>query len=186
MDYFLEDFSSDRNDLFSRQLYKERSFDGKRKNIELTARGLVGQNGQQVSLKKNYVVSPDGILVQYIIKNEGLEPLRQVFAVDSHIQLDAAGGDKLDTELICGQGEELQVFHSQLPEGKGREVSQVRFSDQEVSFVFVLNEQADLQMEAQNGNLLVSLCWQLEIPPQREVEKNISFVVLPRKNTKRL
>ncbi len=186
LDYFLEDFSSRRNDLFSRQLYKERGFDGKRKNIELTARGAVGQNGQQVSLKKNYVVSPDGILVQYIIKNESLEPLRQVFAVDSHIQLDAAGGDRLDTELICGQEEELQVFHSQLPEGKGREVSQVRFSDQEVSFVFVLNEQADLQTEAQNGKLLVSLCWQLEIPPQREVEKKISFVVLPRKTTKRL
>ena len=186
LDYFLDDFSSERNDSFARQLYKERAFDGKRKNIELSARGTVGPANQPVSLKKNYVVSPDGILVQYIIKNEGLEPLQQVFAVDSHIYLDAAGSHKLDTELICGQEEELQVFHSQLPEGKGREVSQVRFSDQEVSFVFVLNEQADLQMKAENGNLLVSLCWQLEIPPQREVEKNISFVVLPRKTTKRL
>ncbi|MBO5691672.1 MAG: hypothetical protein J6R96_07440 [Spirochaetaceae bacterium] len=186
LDYFLDDFSSDRNDVFARQLYKERAFDGKRKNIELGARGTVGPANQPVSLKKNYVVSPDGILVQYIIKNESLEPLQQVFAVDSHIYLDAAGSHKLDTELICGQEEELQVFHSQLPEGKGRDVSQVRFSDQEVSFVFVLNEQAHLQMEAEQGKLLVSLCWQLEIPPEREVEKNISFVVLPRKTTKRL
>lgn len=186
LDYFLEDFSSQRNDLFSRQLYKERGFDGKRKNIELWAKGSVGASSQSVSIKKNYVVSSDGILVQYIIKNEGLEPLQQVFAVDSHIQLDTNGNDKLDTELICGQQEELQVFHDELPKGTNHKVSQLRFSDRDVSFVFVLNEQANLQMKAEDDNLLVSLYWRLEIPPQREVEKNISFVVLPRKTTKGL
>ena len=146
----------------------------------------MGRGGQPVSLKKNYVVSPDGILVQYIIKNESEQPLRQVFAVESHLQLEAAGTDSLDTELICGQQEELQVFHSQLPQDKGRDVSQIRFSDQDLSFVFVLNEQATLKMRAQSGSLAVSLCWQVDIPPQREVEKNISFTVMPRKPAKRL
>lgn len=186
LDYFLDDCSSPRDTAFSRQLYKERSFDGKRRDIQLVARGSVGRGGQPVSLKKNYVVSPDGILVQYIIKNEGDQPLRQVFAVESHLQLEAAGTDSLDTELICGQQEELQVFHSQLPQDRGRDVSQVRFSDQDLSFVFVLNEQATLKMRACDGSLLVSLCWQVDIPPQREVEKNISFTVMPRKPSKRL
>lgn len=186
LDYFLEDCAAPRNEEFSRQLYKERSFDGKRRDIQLLARGTVGAFRQLVSLKKNYVVSPDGILVQYIIKNEGDQPLRQVFAVESHLQLEAAGTDSLDTELICGQQEELQVFHSQLPQDKGRDVSQVRFSDQDLSFVFVLNEQATLKMRAQSGSLAVSLCWQVDIPPQREVEKNISFTVMPRKPSKRL
>ena len=78
------------------------------------------------------------------------------------------------------------MFHNQLPEGTDHKVSQLRFSDKDVSFVFVLNEQANLQMKAEDDNLLVSLYWRLEIPPQREVEKNISFVVLPRKTTKSL
>lgn len=186
LDYFLNYYNDSTNTDFSRQLYKERAFDGKRRDIQLVAKGAVGQNLQQVTLKKNYFVSPDGILVQYIIKNESHEPLNQVFAVKSHLTIDVAGTDKLSTELICGQEEELQVFNSFLPQDKGREVSQVRFSDQELSFVFGLNEQATLQMQAEKGTLSVSLCWQLEIPPQREVEKNISFVVMPKKNSKSL
>lgn len=186
LDYFLDDCSSPRGTAFSRQLYRERSFDGKRRDIRLAAGGSVGRDGQPVELRKNYVVSPDGILVQYIIRNEGDQHLRQVFAVESHLQLEAAGTDNLDTELICGQQEELQVFHSWLPQDKGRDVSQVRFSDQELSFVFTLNEQATLRMAARDGSLAVSLCWQVDIPPQREVEKNISFTVMPRKTSERL
>lgn len=182
LDYFLENEFVSKNDLFTGQLYREVTFDGKRRDIKLTAKSRLGEKRQTISLRKNYYMSADGISVQYIIKNESQETFRHFFAVECNLLLDISHtSDPLDTEIIFGETDQLQVFHNEIPKENLKSVSVFRFSDKELSFVFTLNEKATLHLSENKGSLSATMVWLVDIPAQREIEKSIMFSVLPKK-----
>lgn len=186
---FLDFFSKNHNaatalENFSRQIYKEVYFDGKRHEIKLLAAGTVGESFQPVSLKKNYSLNSSGIQVQYIIKNESSSSLRQIFSVQSNFFLPSTENESLKLELISGEQKTLSVLTNPFSKKCNKEVSLVRFTDGDVTFVFEMNENADICFFEKKGRLEVLVSWPMEIPAEREIEKTISFSVVS-KGTRR-
>lgn len=185
LDYLYDASRSYRGDTFSRQIYREVGFDGKRHEIKLIANGSVGELNQPVVLRKNYLVNSSGIQVQYILKNESPFPLRQCFSVQSNFFVSAAGTEDLNAEVISGEQKELKVFSGSLVDKSCKDVSLVRISDNEVTFVFEMNENADISFCDEKGCLEVLISWNVDIPAEREIEKTISFSVISKSSRNR-
>jgi len=168
LDYLMDFNNPQKNEIFTRQLYKEVSFDSKRHEIRLMATGCFGEMNQAVTLCKNYYITSNGIQIQYIIKNESPFLLKQIFSIESNILLTTTETDELKTEVISGELKELQVEDGESYTGEHKDVSLVRFSDKELSFVYELNENANLDFSTSDGKLASTLSWLVEIPPKRE------------------
>ena len=68
---------------FSRTIFKERKF--KRKEIQLEGEILFSSKKIPVKLRKNYTVTPNGLIVQYILINEGEEEIKGIFVTELNI-----------------------------------------------------------------------------------------------------
>lgn len=179
LDYVSEDEAGIDSKAFSRQIYREVGFDGKRHEIKLLATGSLGDLCQPLILRKNYLVNSTGIQVQYIIKNDSPFPLRQFFSVRSSLSLDGTGNAALKAEVISGEQKDLFVATGNICDTAFSDVSLVRISNGDITFVFEMNENAAvLFRNNKHGYLETVISWYMDIPADREIEKTISFSVI--------
>lgn len=186
LDYLIEPDNNSRPDIFARQIYREAGFDSKRHEIKFYASGVIGEFNQSVMLKKNYCINSTGIQVQYILKNDSPFPLRQIFAVESNMMLPSVSSRMVKIEVIAGENKEPQSAGEATTGGTFSDVSLIRFSDNDVSFIFEMNENASFRYTDSDGHLSVIISWMVEIPPSLEIEKMISFSAIPRNYKKRI
>ncbi|MBE6345015.1 MAG: hypothetical protein E7063_04955 [Spirochaetaceae bacterium] len=83
-------------------------------------------------------------------------------------------------EIISGDKKELQIVNLISFQDPICDVSLVRFFDGEVTFVFELNENANIKFFTVSGRLTLVLSWDIEVLPQREIEKTVSLSVIPK------
>ncbi len=194
--------------IFSRIQYTESKYSQSHKEIQLTASAIAMESKQAIFLKKKYIISSDGLYVQYILRNDSDKPLKMKFAVESnltnvHSTLEAESNFSLE---LVDAGEKLTLdndfsLNKAYSNGMLNNVTTVRASDLEngVSFVFEPNEKCgyyyqnlDFKRPDKKGNIITAqsalvstLFWNIELEPGMETEKNINFAIVSVKKQKK-
>jgi len=194
-----EHFTSEKpieNPVFACMEYKEVSFERAKTEIRLSAFGKWGKDGIPVSLKKNYLVSANGIVCQCILKNEGTVPLKAKFAVEHNVALPEA--DALNAEIVVCDQCEIPCTDRSFARQTG--ISLVRLTDSacETGFIFEPNElcgfyarpcytllhDSDGNAQKQYEAHTCAFYWEVDLLPGMETEKILNLTIkTPKKNT---
>lgn len=190
-----------KNGVFSGNIYKELSFNAARKEIHLETKSVFPTLNQTISLKKNYSFTSNGVMVQYIIKNESPLALKAKFAVESNFAQTVFNTENFDSYKIevaaNGQLEE------KLPTSEEffTDVSALLLTDKDnsVSFMFEPNENSQLfftpitfmrrntdseNLEPAGRTLSLSFAWDVDLAAGMEMEKTINLAIVPGKKRK--
>ena len=187
--------------VFSRIIYNEVKFVASHREIQLEAHAYLPKSKQNLKLKKKYIINSDGMMIQYIIKNESNSPLIANFAVESNIantNFDENNITYYKQEVLSNQTlfelDSSQKTASQKRLSKNLEKTcLVRFTDLEhgVSLSFEPNENCSYsyyplifkrpdvndQLHAVHLTFVSTLYWKLNLAPQSETEKTINFSI---------
>lgn len=188
------------NTIFSKILYSETKFSESHCELQFYAQALF--NGKQkVSLKKNYVLSSSGMMIQYIIKNESESVLEAKFAVESSFaqtNFNAENFNPFKLEILSdGMKQEVNTKVSSHQVNKSGKLSNVEGiwvtdTDNNISFMFEPNESCGLifvpivfnRPEYITGELLPAgmtfantMFWDVKLTPGMEMEKTINFSI---------
>lgn len=186
--------------IFSKMIYGEKKFSDAHKEITLEVSAMY-KNRQKINLKKRYVLASDGMMVQYIIRNESDAPLSAKFAVESsfaQINFNSGGFNAFKLEIITdGQKREIDTKSSSKTihaDGKLMNVEDFLLTDTDngISFLFEPNESSGLAFvpilfkrpEYVSGEIVDAgmtfsgaIFWDLHIEAGMEIEKTINFSV---------
>ncbi len=195
--------------VFSRIQYSETKYSQTHREVTLCAKVIWKPTGQQIYLRKKYIINSTGMYVQYIIKNESNKILNAKFVVESNIaNVFFRKNNKSDFNIeTVDNGSIIIVDPSKSTSeinksGKLNNIQIVRISDSlnGISFVFEPNEKCGFCMnpiifrrpsissnEIQPVNMTYasSLFWNINIEPGRETEKSINFTIIPVKKIKK-
>lgn len=190
-----------RNGLFSARRYREISFSSQKQEILLEARTKFSTMDQPILLRKKYSVNSNGILVQYIIRNEGPIAVKAKFAVEMNLaEFYLLGSDykPYNFELVSAgsviAGTSDSACHPAFDGGVVGKVSAMQISDANsgVSFVFTPNEEAGVTyfpvafrrrnmdgdiVQNESRTFVSAFIWDLDLSVGMEVEKTISFAL---------
>lgn len=190
-----------RNGLFSTRRYREVSFSSQKQEILFEARTKFSTLDQPILLRKKYSVNSNGILVQYIIRNEGPIAVKAKFAVEMNLaELNFLGSDykPYNFELVSSgsviAGTSDSACHLASSGGIMENVSAMQISDVNsgVSFVFTPNEEAGVTyfpvtfrrrnidgdvVQSESRTFVSAFVWDLDLCAGMEVEKSISFAL---------
>lgn len=188
------------NGIFSKMLYAEKKFSIPRKEIILEVSALY-KNRQKINLIKRYLLVSEGMMVQYILRNDSDSPISAVFAVESsfaQINFDSLGFNAFKLEIVSdGQKREIDTKSSSKSvhsDGKLMNVDDFLLTDTDngISFLFEPNESSGLAFvpilfkrpEYVSGEIVDAgmtfsgtIFWELNIEPGKEIEKTINFSV---------
>ena len=197
LSYYLDNLPSG-NGIFSKMYYSEVKFNSTRKEILLEVTALYKKK-QKVNLKKKYVLTASGMMIQYILKNESDSKLSAKFAVESSFaQTNFENTDfsayKLET-IMDGVKREVDTKSSSKDLNSKGTLSAVQAyyvtdTDNEISFMFEPNEEAELSFvpiifnrpEYTSGCLMSAgmtfahtMIWNVELESGMEMEKTINL-----------
>lgn len=195
--------------VFSRIQFSELKYSQSHHEIILYARAIWKPTGQQIYLRKKYIINSTGMYVQYVIRNESNKKLSAKFAVESNFantnfnpdnivynNIELADGDeKIELDTTKGTSDLLN-------ESKLTKISAARITDSEhgISFVFEPNETCSYcynpiiyKRPDSSASTIVpvdlttvsTLIWDIDIEPGMETEKNINFTIIPIKRVKK-
>lgn len=171
--------------LFPNIVYSEVYFNRRKKELQLKAEGIWGKDAIPVSLKKKYIFKPQGITVQYILKNSGNIPLKGRFAVEHNFSFIEPAPRKLFQEiLVDDKKQKLLVENNHIFDSK---VGFFKIQDvpNNTGFLIEPNEMAGLytaplyshientQYEAQS----ITLFWDINLLPDYETEKTLNLTI---------
>lgn len=158
---FNDFFTTACKDIIPCKEYTVQKFLRGKKEVFFQRRGSVDK--VKVFLRKKYIITSSGFVVQYIIKNESDAPLEAHFAVRFCL-------------LHITEG-----VRSAMLDTSGSDVSAVQLTDKEgrVSFLIEPNEDAILT-KSETLDEGVALSWAINIAGGMECEKTISFAMLPK------
>ena len=181
-------------DLFSQVLFDEKKLDMKRNEILFSAAIQLPDSHTPLVLLKKYTILNDGISIQYILKNEGSEPVRGIFVVESNFA-QTVFSKKQISQYACEivlNGDTCRLEATRPFKADGR-VSALRVTDShdKLQFNFEPNEDAGFitdtltfrrpdaysNIREDSKTLITSFFWEVELPAGRAVEKNINFSV---------
>ena len=190
------------NGIFSRVQFVEKKFDSKRHEVQMEGRGEFSSDQLPVVLRKNYIASSSGIIVQYILKNDSPLPLKALFVVESNfaqtIFADTPQAE-YEAEIVCDSQRETLSLDKAVSHESGVSTLLLTNAANKTSFVFEPNEDAgfallpicfnrpykDTQPVQTAQTLCVSFFWDVDLPAGREMEKTVSIsFVSARKKTR--
>lgn len=177
---------SHNSDIFSQTLFKEKRFEGLRHEIFLEGHGKFSHMKLPVSLRKKYIVTSDGFSVQLVLNNESPFPLKGTLVVELvFAKTDYFSVDKKSYKAEVISGEEKKVLDGSVPASFESSCSYAQITDAASGSSFVLepNEYCEFGCKTLGADLesafLVSLCWNVDLAAGDEMEKNISFTIVP-------
>lgn len=194
--------------VFSRSVYTEIKCAPQHKELEILAKSVFEQK-QPVSLRKRYVATSSGMMIQYILKNESAAPLNAKFAVETslaHIHFKTQDFEPYNLEIVVN-GEKRNVVTT----SSSTDLMQTGFysnaecflltdSNNSISFLFEPNEPCNLsfvpivfkrpesneEMNPASMSFASTLFWDVKLPAGMEMEKTINFSFFSkRKKTKK-
>lgn len=127
--------------------YTEIAFNRIQSKIHLKASGIWGKEEIPISIKKYYTLNENGILVQYILKNEGTRQLKAKFAVEHNFSFPGNDGDNASTEVVLTKNrEKLDIKKGYI---YPKNVSLVHLNDKtsNIDFMFEPNELSGYYMK---------------------------------------
>ena len=180
------------NDLsWSAVLFKEKKFDGKRKEVILESENLFSQMKMPVSLQKKIIASSTGFMVQYIVKNLSPFQLKAYFSVSFNLaQTDFLhlNENQYDLELIQ-DGQRIKPGKSKCVFKNGISMLQIIDTDGKMTMLFEPNEEAGFiseteltkNFEKDGKNQNIRFYWPVDLASGRAMEKTLNFMLIPTK-----
>lgn len=192
------------NGIFSKYIYSELDFSSQRKEVKLVAEAKF-QNRQKISLKKKYVCYSNGMMIQYILKNESGELLKAKFAVESSFaqtNFNAKDFNAFSLDIVTnGKRQEINTKTSSYELNDSGKLSDVEGiwvtdTDNNITFVFEPNESCGMSFnpivfkrpEYTTGELIPAgmtfantMFWDIVLTPGMEMEKTINFSIFSQK-----
>lgn len=192
------------NGVFSEVQFNEKKFDAARHEILMEGKGEFSELRQPLSLRKKYIVSTNGFIIQYILKNESPLPVKGFFAVESNFAQTVDLEDNVNQyqiELIA-DGERVALDeNNSFNKNEGVSVIQISDVKDNANFVFEPNEEAGFACSQiifnrpdSHGNIICAsktftsaLYWTIELSGGMEIEKtiNLSIVDTKKKRSKK-
>lgn len=187
--------------VFSNTDFTERKFDNKRMEIQMEGKGVYSSLNQPVSLRKNYIVTSAGFVVQYILKNESPLALHGHLVVESNFAQtcfeESKSGSQYSTEVLV-EGNRIEPGESNRLIPSGISTVQVTDSVDKTSFVFEPNEDCGFinyeysnkrpvlsnEPEVTSKTYVTSLFWDVDLSAGMEMEKTVNFGIIPAKKRK--
>lgn len=190
-----------KNGVFSGNVYKEVSFSSTKHEILLETNSKFPDLDQTINLKKKYIVTTNGIMVQYIIKNTSPIALKAKFVVESNFAQTCFNKDSFSSYKIEVVND--NQVENKTPENlefmRNVDAFQIVDSDNNVVFTFEPNETANLvtypivfmrkktdstDLEPAGRTLSISLAWDVDLAAGMEMEKTINLAIVPGKKRK--
>lgn len=190
-----------KNGVFSGNIYKEVSFSSQKHEICLETNSKFPDLNQTINLKKKYIVTTNGIMVQYIIKNTSPIALKAKFVVESNFAQTCFNKDSFSSYKIEVVND--NQLENKTPENlefmRNVDAFQIVDSDNNVTFTFEPNETANLvtypivfmrkktdstDLEPAGRTLSLSLAWDVDLAAGMEMEKTINLAIVPGKKRK--
>ena len=189
-------------------MYTETKCAPQHKELEILAKSVFG-NKQPVSLRKRYIATSSGMMIQYILKNESAAPLNAKFAVETslaHIHFKTQDFEPYNLEIVVnGEKQNIATTSSsadlmQTGFYSNAECFLLTDSNNSISFLFEPNEPCNLSFVPivfkrpnSNGEInpasmsfASTLFWDVNLPAGMEMEKTINFSFFSkRKKTKK-
>ena len=187
--------------VFSRIYYREIKLSASRKELQLIAEAEYKPTHQKVSLRKKYIMNSNGLMVQYILKNESTKPLKLKLAVESNFAdvnfengainyLNIEVAEKEQVQVIDSKKSTQQLNHA----GKLQNVEAIRLTDgvKGVSFGFEPNEHCGYfympvifhrpdyytnQLKTTAATFVSTMYWDIDIESGKETEKTVNFSI---------
>ena len=195
--------------VFSRIYYKDIKFSASRKELQLVAEAEYKPTHQKVSLKKKYLLNSNGLIVQYILKNESETPLKVKLAVESNfadVNFENGIVNYLNVEVV--ENEQVQAIDTKKStkefndSSKLTQVETIRLTDalKGISFSFVPNEKCGYfympvifhrpnyytnQLTTTSATFVSTMFWNIDIEGGKETEKTINFTIASVKKSKK-
>lgn len=187
--------------VFSNTDFTEKKFDNKRMEIQMEGKGVYSSLNQPVSLRKNYIVTSAGFVVQYILKNESPLALRGHLVVESNFAQtcfeECKCHSQYSTEVLV-EGNRIEPGEQNRLIPSGVSTVQVTDSADKTSFVFEPNEEcgfinyeysnkrpvANNELEVTSKTYVTSLFWDVDLSCGMEIEKTVNFSIIPAKKRK--
>ncbi|MCR5124920.1 MAG: hypothetical protein K6B43_06980 [Treponema sp.] len=194
--------------VFSKKFFVESAFNPSRNEVKLLGMenfALLKDDGSvekvPVSMIKKYVATSNGLMVQFILKNESHLPIKGKLVVESNFaQMDFSLPECNSYSLEVIHGDEKSAVLSGTEIGIGEilrncgslsDVSFMQITDKfnDVSFLYEPNESCDvvfMPVSSKRGTTFVaSLCWNVDLIGGLEMEKTINFAVITPKKRKK-
>ncbi len=201
------DFKPIKNDCFCNSNFSEVKFDGKRRELQLESKALFSSLKVPVKLCKNYIITSNGFIVQYILKNESPFPVKGVFAVEMNLsQTDFSSRVTDGTERQYGVEMIFRGSRQNIPTGTpfhaknslekgGLSLLQITDNPEKTLILFEPNEESGILLNTINfcgrgdgqstGNdsstLSVQFYWEIDMAPARAMEKTINLSIISQK-----
>ncbi|WP_428771551.1 alpha-amylase/4-alpha-glucanotransferase domain-containing protein [Treponema sp. HNW] len=178
--------------------YRELGFDRMKKEIRLAVSGVWGKDRLPVTLKKNYSLSENGVICQYILKNEGQQPLKAKFGVEHNISIPSNAANVLNAEAVVCDARETPCSDTAYIRQSGISFVQLGDTDSEINFIFEPNESCGFylapfytSLQNEDGSFVkqyeahtCAFYWDVNLLPGMETEKILNMTVkAPKKNT---
>ncbi|MCR5613280.1 alpha-amylase/4-alpha-glucanotransferase domain-containing protein [Treponema sp.] len=190
-----------KNGVFSGNIYHETGFAPQKHEIKLETDSYFPSLDQTVLLKKKFIVSSSGIMVQYIIKNTSPIALKAKFVVESNFAQTCFKEDSFDSYKIevVNNGQIEEKTPKNLEFMKNVDAFQLYDTDNNISFTFEPNEMANLvsypivfmrkktdssDLEPAGRTLSLSLAWDVDLACGMEMEKTINLTIISNKRKK--
>ena len=190
-----------KNGVFSGNVYKEVSFSSTKHEILLETNSKFPDLNQTINLKKKYIVTTNGIMVQYIIKNTSPIALKAKFVVESNFAQTCFNKDSFSSYKIevVNDNQVENKTPDNLEFMRNVDAFQIVDPDNNVVFTFEPNETANLvtypivfmrkktdstDLEPAGRTLSISLAWDVDLAAGMEMEKTINLAIVPGKKRK--
>lgn len=194
--------------IFSKMLYSNVSFSSDKKEVQFVVKALFNKS-QSVSMRKKYVMTSGGMMIQYIIKNESDSKLSAKFAVESSFaqtNFNAENFNAFALEIVGNdRKQEIDTRSSSRELNDSGVISDVQSyfltdTDSSISFMLEPNEKCALSFvpivfkrpEYTSGELAdagmtfaSTIFWDINLEPGMETEKTINFSIFNRRKKSR-
>lgn len=190
-----------KNGVFSNNVYKEVMYNSNKKEVCLETNSHFPGLDQSIRLRKKFIITSNGIMVQYILKNTSPIALKAKFVVESNFAQTDFTSDKFDSYKID------VVNNSQIEEKTPENLEFMKNVDafqltdvvNNVTFTFEPNEMANLvsypvtlmrqktdssKLEPAGRTLALSLAWDVDLSAGMEMEKTINLTIISNKRKK--
>lgn len=183
-----------KNGVFSDKFYREVSFNPQKHEFLLETDSHFPSLNQTINIRKKYIVSSSGIMVQYILKNTSPIALKAKFVVESNFaqtcfNIDSFNSYKID---VVNNSQIEEKTPAGLEFMKNVDAFQLTDTDNNIVFTFEPNEMANLvsypivfnrrkkdsdELEPASRTLSLSLAWDVDLAHGMEMEKTINLTI---------
>ena len=131
--------NTDTDGVFSKIQYTEVKFAPSHRELLMQVSAKCMGKGQEVLLKKKYMINSSGFTVQYILKNLSDKPLKGVFAVESNFAYQLFGlKDDVNYSGQCVNDDQIFEMDFEEVNNFNTKINAARITDinNDISFVF--------------------------------------------------